>query len=211
MNARKCVVMALISFFVCQVSFGQQTVAQDAMTPKNKAELQQELRTLGQAFGVEMPKPTSSGSQQSQPSPEKTMAVVADKALDMVSGVTAKLSDQLQKVAPEVWRIMIRQQYANAIAEPLFPLGVMLCVFLFMLLGGRAWKYDEKEGWFSSADPTNRGIRALVMVAIPSVVICVTGIVAVYQLSYSIRILVNPEYYAIRDLLRVLINPASAG
>ncbi len=187
-----------------------------SMSSQEQAKLRQGLQTLSEAFGVEQPKPAMPNAQpqnQQAQKQAKTPAELADKALDMVSNVTAQLSDQLQKMAPEVWRIMVTQQIANAIAEITFPLGLIVSALMFMWIGGKMWKYDKDQDYWVSygidGNPTNHCMWAVCMRFLPTVFCVIVGCNLMYHLSYSIRMLINPEYYAIRDLLTVLLHPSS--
>lgn len=131
---------------------------------------------------------------------KKNMADVADRALSLLSGYVGSAAQAMQKVAPEVWRVMIRQQYANAIAYPFFPCVLIFVTVLYMVTIKKWWKKPEFEGsddwvvhfWFT-------GI-------IPFVSLVILIIWAGYDLSYSIQMLINPEYFAFKDLLSMLLN-----
>lgn len=128
--------------------------------------------------------------------PAKTAIDVADQALTMLSGAASKISDMLQKTAPEVWRIMIRQQYTEAIMNM-----SLAGLFLFVAVGifyttrnylkiipsdyrnDQEWKHVCK--WFIFA-----GILA-------------TSIIFVCNIAFGIGRFINPEYYAIQNMFEL--------
>ena len=151
-NILVCVIVGLILLGVGQVSNAQGTDSQPSakgVSTEDAAKLRQSLQTLGQAFGVEAEatpqKPTSE-------TPKKTMAEVADKALDMVSSLTAQLDATLKKIAPDVWDIMLRQQYAKALAMPMFPVGILVVVWIYFRRVSEGWQpqtNDERGAKFA--------------------------------------------------------------
>lgn len=100
--------------------FSVQTVAspektkEQAITPEDAKKVREEVKKLGEIFGV---KAEEKGEKKEGQKKEVTMASVADKALDLMTQSVATISAAIQKVAPEIWRIMIKQQYAKAIAD----------------------------------------------------------------------------------------------
>lgn len=129
----------------------------------------------------------------------KTMATVADRALTMLGSAVGTVSETLKKMGPEVWRIMIRQQYANAaeqIIGPLFALIASIVIF-FSLKKIIAIKDDDSH---------RSGIREFkcVMKFVTCIVPCICALIVAIQLSSAIAMIVNPEYYALKDLLGLM-------
>ena len=86
--------------------------------PAAQAEIiRRDLRALAQTVGVD-PAPEAES--------EKTMVDVADKALGLASGALGRVAEGLQVIAPEIMRIMIRQQYARAIGDLIAPVFCLL-------------------------------------------------------------------------------------
>lgn len=125
----------------------------------------------------------------------KTAADIADQALNMLGDAATKMSDMLQKTAPEVWRIMIRQQYAEAavnvtLAALFFGVSIGLYYSTKKVLTVRDNRaYDEEWKVFA---------KVVVFVAILA-----TSIIFVCNVGYSIGRLINPEYYAIANMLEL--------
>lgn len=160
---------------------------------QDKAKAQKELEDLGKAFGAE---PQTEKKETPQP---KTIADVADKALDKVGDLVSSIASNMQKIAPEVWRIMIRQQYAKAIAGPVTPLGLLLLVFFYRHILSKRFKIDSVDNepnqpsfWFARV--------------IPVFFLIVFGGWLFGEIGSSVKILINPEYYAVRDLVQLLLN-----
>lgn len=169
------------------------------------AQARKELENLAVAFGVKKVPGATSSTDTVTPAEKqdhKTLGDVGDKALDMVGKAVASLSATLEKVAPHVWKIMIRQQYAKAISGLVDPWGLLIVVIIYYRIIDKYWKLTER----SSRD--EKGFR-LVFLDILSVVFglvfCVWGVSA---LSDAIKIFINPEYYAIKDIITMLLAQA---
>lgn len=183
-----------------------------ALSPQDEVKLRQQLGQLAGAFGIETKKPDAP-VQSAQPAAnppaeeKKTMAEVADKALDMASGLVASVAATLQKVAPQVWRIMIKQQYANAAGYLIVPWGLVLLGVIYMSIIRSKWSAPKPDADRESReDSEERAARQIITTALPLVIICLLGIWGVARLGDAIQRLINPEYYAIRDLLTMLLS-----
>ncbi len=160
-------------------------------TDSQKAQAQQDLKNLADVFGITSDKQTAA----SKPNTSKTVADVADKALDMVGNAVAQISTTVQNVAPQIWRVMVKQQYANAIGDLVWPTGLVLVAFIFRKTVVK--KFSEGEG-------NNEDKQTLQFI---SLIVLVGGsLMFFYNLQSSIKILINPEYYAVRDLLQILFK-----
>jgi len=135
----------------------------------------------------------------------KTVADVLNKALDLVSGSVATIAAGMEKAAPHVWRIMIVQQYANAASGILLPWGLLALVVVYYKIIGKRWpkptepdhpryEFGPNSAWwiFSRILPVFFGI--------------IFGIWGVDNLSDSLKMLINPEYYAIKDLIVIILQ-----
>jgi hypothetical protein len=165
-------------------------------SPADQALIQNQVRELGNAFGVEVPKKAEVPKTEKS---EKNIADVADRALTMVSDVTAQLSNILAKVAPDVWKIMIKQQYAKAIMGIIVPFGLLVLLLIYIKLVHYFWKEETvntDEWWF----------RAWLTKIIPIAACFIDSIWLFNRAADSVAYLINPEYYAIQDLLRMLLS-----
>lgn len=191
----------LLALLTVSPVWGQDPGTVPPMSAEDAAKLRMQLKQLGVVFGVDQPAaPVKEG--ETAP-PQKNMAEVADRALSMVSGMIASVSQTVEKAAPEVWRIMILQQYAKALGTMLTPLLMCILVigyyqFAKRKIGQADWKepWGETEWsqfWLSLAVPVFFGVWF--------------GIWFCSALSSSVTFLINPEYYAVRDILIMVMNP----
>lgn len=181
------------------------------------AQTRRELAPLAGVFGVKNPddqpadtNSASSNDPSAQSADHKTLGDVADRGLTMLQDLTGKIADSLSKIAPQVWRIMIKQQIAKAIVAPLGPLAWIVGAWVLWGFGKKIWKhmedadYDVSGDWNTAA--INNAIRTGAIYALPLVVAVWNTIGLVGALSYSVLHLVNPEFYAIQDLLNAIMT-----
>ena len=180
----------------------QPTQQPSGMNPQDIKTLQDGAAALGKAFGIEQPKPHATVP----PTPEKpkSFADVADKGLDMVKNLVITLAETLEKVAPEIWRVMVRQQYAKAISGLVLPWGLFLVTILYTVILKKIWKDENLD----SEDRAWRGGLTTFLPFVAGIVFAIWGCV---NLKDSVLLLINPEYYAIRDLLIMILSPGTAG
>lgn len=200
MKNRIAPVLALCCLALALPVFAEEGSGQ-ALNSEAQTKVKEELKALGQAFGVETPKPAESAK--AAPAPSKTAAEVADKALGMVKDLVASVSKTLESVAPNVWRIMIRQQYANAIADLVLPWLLFVIALVIWGITQKKWVLKDCS---SDDEKVARMIFAWIVPVACGAIFAIWGAIA---LSDSIKYLINPEYYAVRDLLTMLLNPSS--
>lgn len=107
-----------------------------------------------------------------------------------------KISNVISDLAPEVWRIMIRQQYAEVGAMAFV---ILWCVAYFIFAYKVRPFVDKKVEEESSYDVgwTATQVFLWVGVAIAILIIAILGCSIILHL-------VNPEYYALKALLYML-------
>jgi hypothetical protein len=173
-----------------------------AFTPDERRQALEALQTIAKTFGEkEQPQ------QQQQQQPAKTMAEVADKALDLSSKYIGQAAAVIEKAAPRVWEVMVRQQYAKALGELVGPLITILTIILFSSITRSIWKpRDPTEDFFTRDWFTERGMRGLLTAFIPGVVVVICSITFASRFADSVMYLINPEYYAIKDLVQLLLK-----
>ncbi len=175
-------------------------------------QLREAAKAINQILGGEsLPEEESTTVSKSQQvkKPVKTSAEVADKALNILSGYVGSAAKAMEKVAPEVWRVMIRQQYAKAISAPFFDFAVLFFVGLYVVIIKRWWQLSAEEkktiedggNWSDNA-----GWHFVMTNCFPFILFMIFGLLAAYNLKSSVQMLVNPEYYAFSDLLQLLLN-----
>ena len=202
--------VVIIVLCINSIAFGEPVrKVEQPLTPDQTRQLRKDVKSLAEAFGIETPKnemkaPTEEsqkGDQSATATP--TMAKVADKALDMASGLISSVAATVEKVAPRVWTIMVRQQYAKAFSDLLLPWGLFMITLTAFLLMKKYWKNCEKLDLEYCSACFARLIFKTIVPVLGLVIFVIWGCV---ELSCSIKYLVNPEFYAIRDLLLMLLN-----
>ena len=114
----------------------------------------------------------------------------------LIMGAT-KIGDAISTLAPEVWRIMIRQQYAQVGA---MIIAIIICLVIIKILRKQLKKVDAEikedvyeDGW--------QILRVFIYLAIIGCVIAIL-VMSINCALYAI----NPEYYAIKDLASLVSN-----
>ena len=192
------VCVALFITSIIQADESKESTASKALSDADKAKLKNDVKALAEAFGIES-KTATTPTQTNQSAKEKSMADVTDKALDMVSNLVASASATLQNVAPEVWRIMIRQQYAAAFAYLVEPWGILFVIFMFQKILTNRWKDPDR-------DCDEEAARWFVTSFFPTIFGFICGIWGIYNIAVAAQMLINPEYYALRDLIKMLLS-----
>lgn len=174
-----------------------------AVSPEDAAKIRDGVKAIGQAFGI--------APVQTPVQPQKTIADVADKALTMFGGLVASVSNTLEKVAPHIWRIMIRQQYAKAIADVATPFLMFFLAGLYTIVIRRLWtkpsKYENDHSSYTWTDEFTAWIWLTIVVP------CIFGVIfftwSAVVVSDAAKYLINPEYYAVKDILIMVLNPGA--
>lgn len=203
-------VVLLVCFFTL-ANANAQTAGQEktGLTKTQTDDLKGQLEGLKEVFGIETPK-TSAGQaqQQQQPVQKKTVADVADKGLDMVKQWVADAAITLNKVAPDVWRVMMKQQYAKAIADLIGPWGTFLLILVFIAVMRKKWVLTQDKDINIDKETKVKlsTIRAWIVYVIPIAFLFLSALFGLSYLSDSIKLLINPEFYALRDLILILLG-----
>ena len=175
------------------------------LTPEEEAHLREDAQLMLKVLGVAGEADASS----QQPGQHKTVADVLDKLLDMTSGFVVTTAARLEQVAPHVWRIMIMQQYAKAIGDMTVPWGLLILALIYMKIVNRAWKPKAPDGplWNDrDGGPTESGMKVFLGKFAPIFLGFIFAIWGLNNLSESIKLLINPEYYAIHDMLTMALG-----
>ena len=112
--------------------------------------------------------------------------------MDNLAGLLGELVDMFQALAPELWRILLRQAYVVAVQQVTWFFG---CIGL-LYIGKRMKK------WALSEDDLGDTAGA-VFVFSWALRISAT-LVAFQAIQTFISIVFNPEYYAIKSIIRTL-------
>ncbi len=204
-------------FVVLAISFGmanncvfsQENAEAEKPQSLSKQDIQQireAAQGLKEVFGIEDDSAKKNDSKTGKPE-KKTMADVADKAVDMAGRMVAQAAETIQKVAPDVWRIMIKQQYAKATSIIIIPVGLLIILFIAYRQVNKWWPRPER-GFDSNDENCNWWIVCKIVPFIGGIALSVWFAIA---LSFSVKYLINPEFYAIRDMLMMILGKGNPG
>ncbi|KKR57974.1 MAG: hypothetical protein UU08_C0005G0018 [Candidatus Uhrbacteria bacterium GW2011_GWE2_40_58] len=186
------------------------TVGQ-AVSQEDAQAMREQMAIMAKSLGLKVTDPDGNEVTASA----TDMAQVADKALDMAnqridqlidgtSTLVGQLSVVMKNVAPEIWRIMITQQYVKAVADLALPLALLGVSALFCYLVTQ--KFIKKE---DHEDNNAETARLLIGWWIPVFVGLVFAMWSAIAFSNSVKYVINPEYYAVRDIMVLISNPES--
>lgn len=199
-----------------------------AFTPEEIAKMRQALNQLSKSMDSDAnppapaatPAPATSASATPPADPPKktTMADVANKALDMMGAGVAVISSNLQKIAPHVWRIMIMQQYAKAAYEVAEPFCLFMGGLIFIVIMRWLWKPqltlgdDDKKVYRSNewTPKDTERVKYAFRSVIPAVYLIIMGIWLGTSIGTCVKYVINPEYYAVKDILTLVTDPKNA-
>lgn len=185
-----------------------------AFTDEDRRQALEALQTMKQFF--EQKQPQAQPAQPEQPKPDhKTVADVADKALDFSIKYIGQAAAVIEKAAPHVWQVMVLQQYAKAIGNVIEP-GLWVVMVLVVAAAARHFWKVQDDKWDDKGNRLQRGTgddertaRMIVTVVVPGIGCVIAGGFFVNALASSAMYLINPQYYAIRDLVQILLHPGS--
>lgn len=188
------------------------------ISKEDAAKLKGLLDQFNKVESGEKPPAPSTSSTPEKKEESKTMANVADRALDMLGSVVAGISQSLQKIAPEVWRIMIKQQFAKAAFNVATPLLFFLGGLIGIVIMRKMWKAGEgplidqlpKEVRYTGWDKGDGMILKQIFRSwIPLAFLVISGGILAINIGESIKLVINPEFYAIKDLITLVSDPKS--
>lgn len=170
-----------------------------AFTPEEKQQVLEALKVIQGQFGEQKAAP----KQEAPKEQGKTVADVADKALDISTKYIGQVVGVLEKAAPHVWRVMVLQQYAKAIGTVIGPFLWLFFIPFLAFLVRYFWKISDR----SSSD--ERSTRTGITLVIPGVAFAIASGFFISGVMDSAMYIINPEYYAIKDLITMLLHPGS--
>lgn len=177
------------------IAADQPPPAPDAeVSADQRKQLQADLHALAVGLGAE-----------AAPAEGKTLAEVSDKALSMLEKSVSTVAAGVEKAAPQVWRVALRQQYARAIAPLIVPFGACCLLFPLALFAWRkGWAWSLTDGAWETPGPFLLWVGVAAAVLVP-------GFFLLRQLQESTLLLINPEWYALRDLVQLLLGKSVVG
>lgn len=188
------------------------------LSQKDTEDLKRAARVLGNAFDVNVQQEgagaqsTPSAQEEGKEESHKTVGDAMDKGLNMVKGFVVTLSSTLEKIAPRVWTVMVRQQYAKGIGLIVVPWGLLITLLIYISILKRLWRApaskEELEDSMVSLDPEILDFvpRRWFVIYLPFVLGFFFTVWGVVNLRDAVLYFINPEYYAIKDLLEMILR-----
>ena len=179
--------------------------------PQQAKQLQQALDVLQQVAQTKADE---------KPGEHKTVGDVLDKSLDMAQQTVVYLAGKIEQVAPQLWRVLVLQQYVKGAATLINPLGFLLVIWVYRHFLLKWWKpvtkdLDPKEPLVNPETvdniplPTHKGARGLFTIVIPLCCVVIGGIWFYSSLTDAAGYFINPNYYALRDIITLVRNPGA--
>jgi hypothetical protein len=174
-------------------------LADQILNSPDASTIKSQLRALATVLDIETDAPvaTNKDTPGTTTTETKTLADVGDRALDLAEGMIQSISSKMEDIAPKVWGILIRQQYGKAMANLVVPIGLILLILVFRWRVRHNWQNRWTESpickfWFT--------------LILPLAAIFGLGCWGAVEIKDSVKFLINPEYYAIRDLISLLLG-----
>jgi hypothetical protein len=219
--------VVVITFLLCVGLFaqasGQAPAAQPAQTfgaggimdrlkdPQQAKQLQQALDILQQVANTKAADTKGDGD-------HKTVGDALDKGLDMAKETVIYLAGKIEQVAPQLWRVLVIQQYVKGAMSLINPFGFLLVVLLYRHLVLKWWKplpsdddpaepIIDKE---SDENPfTHKGWRGVFTIVIPLVMLVIGGVWLYSSITDAAGYFINPNYYALKDIIGLVRSPGA--
>lgn len=196
------VLFVILLSMVSSIAFTQQVSKEKPYTAEEETKIREGVVAVMKYIQ------TQQGLDSNTISQSKNIPDIVDKALDKFGTAISVIYANVQKAAPKVWMIMMQQQYAKAIsslAGPVFWLIVL--IFTYRHLGKR-WpaSVDEIGGSSTSDKQFGYWFRVVITKGLPIFFIFIACCSLFLRLRDASLLFINPEYYAIRDLLVLLLG-----
>lgn len=107
--------------------------------------------------------------------------------------------EEIEKISPQAWRIIVRERYAKAILWLVLPLGFLIVSF--------AYKEWSDKWTFESCEDDKDKNTALCFRAITQYLFFIgSSGWLVISTGLLIRVIINPEYCAIRKIFQIVLS-----
>lgn len=128
----------------------------------------------------------------------KTLADVADHAIDKLSGGAAEIARAVKQVAPHAWEVAVRRQVICGFTDLALQLMAVACVLWLVSLSRKTLAARGGRLWDTENDCPTAAIWPCLASAIAALIV---GIWVADTLPRPINRILAPEYYAAVDLL----------
>lgn len=185
---------------ISQTSFAQESTATEATT-EIANEFTSGLTAQDKELLIELIRATRKDTNQNtDPNAPTSKAKLSwqeltDKYLDKMfetgSRLLARAEEVFTKNAPKLWGVLIKQQIISAITDIVVP----LIFVLLLIIWGVVWRFHEfdDENW-----------KAGMVWWGPAIVAIVVLLYWLYHLGDAIKMLYNPEYHAISQIVEYI-------
>ncbi len=175
-------------------------------------------KQLEQALDI-LQKAANDQAQDAKSGDHKTVGDALDKGLDMAKETVVYLAGKIEQVAPQLWRVLVIQQYVKGATLLIQPIGFLFLVWIYRRLLLKWWRPSPSDdnpeerlidpgGADEIPWPTHKGWRGTLTIAVPLVAIIVGGIWFYTAFTNAAGYFINPNYYALKDIIQLVRNPA---
>ncbi len=192
-----------------QTSLG--SVLDKLKDPESVKQLQQALSVLQEVAQTK--------AQVTKPGDHKSVGDALDKGLDMAKTTVVYLAGKIEQVAPKLWEVLKLQQYVKGATLLINPFGFLIVVLLYRHYVQKWWKplpvdnnpdsplFHESTSSEDVPLPTRKGWRSIFTVAVPLASLVGGGIWFYSSITQAIGYFINPNYYALKDIIAMVRNP----
>lgn len=222
----KRLISVLAIFFFCVATFAQTPSQSQPAQPSTASSIldrlkdPQQAKQLQQALDI-LQQVANAKAENTKGDGHATVGDALDKGLDMAKETVVYLAGKIEQVAPQLWRVLVVQQYVKGATSLINPLGFLLVILLYRRLLLKWWKPqpgddDPKERAFTEAVgedeipfPTRKGWRGLLSIAVPLAMLVIGGIWFCSSITDAAGYFINPNYYALKDIITLVKNPGA--
>ena len=130
-----------------------------------------------------------------------TSSDALNKAVDATIAGVEKLAAAVEKVAPDAWRIMVRQQVIEGWGEIILSVVVFVVTAFLVYLSYRLFRAIN---WNNQDDTDLIKYFSGITVAVVCFGFFCWSISRVQDVPSNIAKIINPEYYAAQDIMRAV-------
>ncbi len=112
--------------------------------------------------------------------------------IDMAQTGVTKMAESMGIAVPELWRILIKQQYVEAVGNFILAFIGMVCFYALYKIAR----------WVVKNPDTSDGLILAIMMG--GMMLAVLGVMGLFGLYEGIAHMINPEYYAIKDIVEFI-------
>ena len=219
-----------VALIVCMVLYPcfsyatEESVQTDSLKPQSVEELHKSVeisKALKEAIDVTSTDNSTTDTQVSQNnSTHQVSKDVLYKGLNLLERYVLVLSSVINDTSSNVWTILVRQQYVDAISGIIQSWVLVFMTLAFHLIVSKVWpdplvqkinthKIEESEDQREKKAKEKENaafIRICVAFLLPALLGISFTICALWRTGTLMPILFNPEYYAIKNLLELIIT-----